>query len=64
MHMTKMNRLYMKEWLTLYKVLSFPSVTSRLVKCDDRLVNGLFHTKCVDVHANEKMIIFKLALSE
>ena len=29
-----------------------------------RQTNGLFHSRCPDFHANEKIIIFKLALSQ
>ena len=40
-----------------------PFVTSLPLKCNDRLINGLFHSRCLDFHANEKIIILKLALS-
>ena len=37
--------------------ISLPFVTTRPLKCNDRVINGLFHTKkskCLDVHADEK----------
>ena len=40
-----------------------PFVTARPLKCNGRLINGLFHSRYLDVHANEKTIILKLALS-
>ena len=47
------------------KVFMFlPFVATRLLKYDDRLINGLFHSRRLDVHANEKIIILKLALPE
>ena len=54
--------VYIKEGLTLLMFL--PSVTTRPLKCNDSLINGLFHSRCLDFHTNEKIIIFKLALSE
>ena len=44
--------------------VSFPFVTTRPLKCNDRPIIGLFHTKCLDVHVIEKISILKLALSE
>ena len=45
------------------KFLMFlPLVTARLLKCNDRLINELFQSRCLDVNANEKIIILKLAL--
>ena len=41
-------------------IISLPSVTTRPLKCNDRVINGLVHTKsskCLDVHASEKIII-------
>ena len=38
-------------------------VTTRALNCNDRLIDGLFHSRCLDFHANEK-IIMKLALPE
>ena len=41
-------------------IISFSFVTTRPLKCNDRVINGLFHTKrskCLDVHASEKIII-------
>ena len=29
-----------------------PFVTTRLLKCNDRLINGLFHSRCLDFHGN------------
>ena len=40
-----------------------PFVTTRPIKCNDRLINGLFHSRCLDFHVNEKIIILKPALS-
>ena len=57
--------MHIKEWPTLYKVfnVSFfchnPAPSGVM-----RLINGLLHSRCPDVHANEKIIILKLALSE
>ena len=37
-----------------------PTTTTRPLKCNDRMTNGLVHTKgskCLDVHASEKIII-------
>ena len=44
--------------------MALPFVTTEPLECNNRLINGLFHTKCPDVHANEKIIILKLALSD
>ena len=33
------------------------------LKCSDKVIDSLFHTKCLDTHTNEKIIILKLALS-
>ena len=58
--------MYIKEQLTLYKVfkrfflLSQPDPSSVMT----RLINGLFHSRCLDVHANEIIIVLKLELSE
>ena len=57
--------VYIREWLTLYRVLMFlPFVTTRPFKCNDRMINGLIHSRCLDFQANEKIFILKLALSE
>ena len=45
-------------------IMSLLFVTTQSLKCNERLINGLFHTKCLDVHTNEKIIILKLALSK
>ena len=42
--------------------LSF--VATRPLKCNERLINALFHSRCLDFNVNEKIIILKLALSE
>ena len=38
--------------------------TVRPLKCNERLIDGLFHSGCLDFHASEKIFIWKLALSE
>ena len=53
--------VHIKEWLTLYQVFNVSSCCHNL-KCNDRLINGLFHSRCLDFHG--KIIILKLALSE
>ena len=40
------------------------NVSSFGSKCNDRLINGLLHTKCLDGRANEDIVVLKLALSE
>ena len=50
--------MYIKGRLTLYKVFNVSP------KSNDRLTDVLFHSRCLDFHANEKIIILKLALSE
>ena len=47
-----------------WQLTSLSFVTNQTFKCNDRLINGLFHLKCVDVHENEKIIILKLSLPE
>ena len=50
--------VYIKERLTLYKVLMFLHfATTQPRKCDDRLINGMFHSRCLDLQANKKIII-------
>ena len=54
-----------QEQLTLYKVLNVSSFLTALpLKCNDRWINGMFHSRCLDFHTNEKIIILELALSE
>ena len=45
-------------------LMLLPFVTTRPLECFDRLINGLFHSRCLDVQADEKIIILKLALCE
>ena len=45
-------------------LMFFPFVTARPLKCNNRLINGLSDSRCLDFHADEKIIILKLALSE
>ena len=45
----------------LFTKISLPFVTTRPLKCNYMVINGLFHTKrskCLDVHASEKIIFF------
>ena len=49
-------RIYQKRPETLF--------TTQTLEYNERLINGLFHTKCLDIHINEKIIILNLALSE
>ena len=47
------------------KVFMFlPFGTTLHLKYNDRLIDGLFHSRCLDFQANEKTIVLKLALSE
>ena len=45
-------------------IMSLPFVTTRSLKRNDRLTNGLFDSRCLDFNAKEKIIILKPALSE
>ena len=40
-----------------------PFVTMQPLKCNDRLINGLFHSRCLDFHVDEKVIYFETSIT-
>ena len=52
------------DYFQSFKYFFLLSQPDLFLKCKDRLINGLFPSRCLDFKSKEKIIILKLALSQ